>query len=107
MGTSEIVTPDGLSEAGKKFIEQKLAGKYSPEDVKTIKDTLDMASRGALMQRGTGEKLADAFKRSIPLASSTAEKMSEAYAQLFQKEIPEDVKALVASIQEISGKKFN
>jgi len=41
----EFVTPDGITEKGKQLVEQKLNGKYTPEEIKDIINTIDNESR--------------------------------------------------------------
>ena len=41
----EFVTPDGITEKGKQLVEQKLNGKYTPEEIKDIIKLIDNESR--------------------------------------------------------------
>lgn len=103
---SEIVTPDGITESGKKFIWEKLSWKYSPEEIKDILSTIDKESRQAMLNRSAWTKVSDAFKHALPLVNWTAEKMSKEYANLFNKEIPEDIAVLKTQLSQVANKKY-
>lgn len=102
----EIVTPDGITEKGKKIIWEKLSGKYSPEDIKDIITTIDRESRGSMLNRDGMTKVSDAFKHALPLVNGTAEKMSTEYTKLFKWEIPQDISALKTQLSAIANKKY-
>lgn len=100
----EIVTPDGITETGKKFIWEKLAWKFTPEEIKDVISTIDTASRTAMLN--SDNKIANAFKRALPLIDSTSEKMSNEYATLFKKQIPADIQDMKSQIQALALKKY-
>lgn len=102
----EFVTPDGITEKGKQLVEKKLNGKYTPEEIKDIIDTIDKESRWAMLKRPTWKTISDAFKSAIPFVDSTAEKMSTEYAKLFTKDIPVDIADMKARIAELNQKKY-
>lgn len=102
----EFVTPDGITEKGKQLVEQKLNGKYTPEEIKDIINTIDNESRWVMLNRTWWKKLIDGFKSALPLIDSTAEKMSTEYTKLFTKEIPADINDMKAKIAELNQKKY-
>lgn len=99
---SEIVTPDGITEKWKETIKQKLWWKYSPEDIKSVIDLVDSETRKSMLSRDWLSKVADAFKRWLPLIDSTSEKMSTALNELFKKQIPEDIDSLKTAILNVT-----
>ena len=98
----EIVTPDGITEGWKRFIESKLGWRYSPWDIKSIIDLVDWESRKSMLDRSWWTKVADAFKRALPLVDSTSEKMWNALAKLFEKQIPADIEELKVAILNVT-----
>lgn len=95
---STMITPDGLTEDGKDFIAKKLGWKFTLEDIKTIQSIVDSLSRNSLLNRSIGTTISDAIKRSIPLMTSTSEKISKALKNLFNTYIPESIEDMKEKI---------
>ena len=100
---AEIITPDGITEEGRKLVKERIGSRYTPEGVKEIIDKID-SMRNALMKNSALTKITDALKRSIPLMSSTSEKISANLKELFSNTLPEDKDNLLAKIDEIRDK---
>lgn len=100
---SDIITPDGLTEAGKEFIAKKLGWKFTLEDIKSIQSVVDSLSRSTLLNRWIGTTISDAIKRSMPLMTSTSEKISKALKNLFNTYIPESLDDMKEKIAKIIG----
>jgi hypothetical protein len=100
---STMITPDGLTEAGKKFIAEKLGWIFTLEDIKSIQSVVDSLSRSTLLNRWIGTTISDAIKRSMPLMTSTSERISKALKNLFNTYIPESLDDMKEKITKIIG----
>lgn len=101
MGT-EVVTPDGITEEGKKLVTRVLSEKkWDPEAIAKAINSID-SIRTILLSRADGAKFVDGAKKfmPIPFLKSTPEKINAGVLDLL-KAVPNDIEEMKVRLNDI------